>query len=182
MKTAVVVLISILLSFLALTPAPADISREHVTKTGPSERLHENPPANIASRTEAIVDAIWAQDYDAFLEAAVSPDTLEPGYVANDEKHFKEIVKAFRTFYRGDLRTMRHPPKWPSPDAERVWVRVSVERQNSSTVRGQFILIFDPHSWALERVTLNRYHHADLPDPEPEFHNDIIRDRPAPAQ
>ncbi|MEM7143952.1 MAG: hypothetical protein AAF591_02375 [Verrucomicrobiota bacterium] len=77
---------------------------------------------------------------------------------------------------------MRHPPKWPSPDAKHVWVRVSLVSLDNPKVRGQFILIFDPNDWSLHRIALNRYDHMALPDPDPDSYpqNDIIRDRKAP--
>lgn len=155
-----------------------EISRKHVLRTGPTERLVEDFPADTAVRTEALVDAIWAKDFDAFLEAAASPID---GEARVDEQDFEEIVRKFSVFYRGDLRTMRHPPKWPTPDADRPWIRVSVQRLNSKNVRGQFLFIFGGESWGLERVTLNRYQHADLPPPEQEDPADIIRDREQPG-
>ncbi|MEM7014504.1 MAG: hypothetical protein AAF585_23835, partial [Verrucomicrobiota bacterium] len=165
--------------FLAViaTSSVAEISRDHVLKTGPTERLVENPPADIAERSEAIIDAIWEKDNELFVSAAAGPESGRLGFVAKSKDGLEEIIREFRNFYRGDLRTMRHPPKWPTPDAKRPWVRVSVQRMNNAKVRGQFILIFSGDDWALERVTLNLYNHLDLPAPEPEIADDIIRDR-----
>lgn len=166
-----------LLLILLCAPVWAEISRKHVQRTGPSERLVENPPADIAARSEAIIDAIWEKDYESFVLAAAAPKSSRVSRIAESEEGLEKIVREFRKFYEGDLRTMRHPPKWPSPTAKRPWVRVSVQRLENDKVRGQFILIFSGEDWALEHVTLNIYNHADLPSPDLEIENDIIRDR-----
>lgn len=162
-------------------PAFSEISRDHVLRTGVTERLVENPPENIAARAEAIIDAIWSNDHEAFVLAAAAPETSRLSQLATTAAGLEKIVKEFREFYPGDLRTMRHPPKWPTPTAERPWVRVSVQRLDKGKVRGQFILVFSGEDWALEHVTLNLYAHADLPSPDPDDEADIVRDRQSVA-
>lgn len=67
-------------------------------------------PKPLDQRREAILDALWNSDKNAFYELARSPITYDGGLVSQT---FEEISRELRKVDRRPLRTERHHPIYP---------------------------------------------------------------------
>ncbi len=162
------------------------LRRQWINKHGPSEVLAPYP-AELEARREAILDAIWNEDEEAFNELVKSPITGE-GELQNQK--FSKIARDLRKMDRWPLRSMRcHPVTAKNPEImASVWSfhqLMTLPATNKTPRRGNINLIFRPEDWSLAFVRVNWFDNDNvnlLPRPESLLENDPVVDRKAPAE
>lgn len=159
-------------------------SRDSIARLGITEWFVEKP-AGLDDRVEAIIDAIWKDDEETFLELALSPLTGEGGLVNQD---FRDISREFRRYRSDGLRTLRaHPIRAVRDESvePNVWVRLQWMTLPGSRIRtparGNLLLIFDKNDYSLSFVRFNPFKNSSrvsaLPYPDERLPNDPVRDR-----
>ncbi len=146
-------------------------------------------PQGLDERREAILDAIWRRDREAFQQLATSPTTGKDGRAY---LNFDEICRQFDRYRDEGFRTMRHHPIKPVKTEEKtsVWCRhqwMTLPTGGTSVPkRGNLNLIFNPTDFSLMYVRFvafsNSGHINVLPYPSSLIDNDPVRDRTPVAE
>ncbi len=172
--------------YLGVPRSSGILKRWWVFKHGPSEILAPYP-AELDARREAILDAIWSEDEDAFNDLVKSPITGE-GKLQNQK--FSKIANELRKMDRWPLRTMRsHPVMAKNPEMRgSVWSfhqLMTLPAENKTPRRGNLNLIFREDDWSLAFVRVNWFDNDKvnlLPRPESLIADDPVVDRDAPVE
>lgn len=169
-----------------VTGASSILKRWWVNKHGKSEELVPFP-ADLDERSEAILDAIWNDDEDAFSELVKSP-TTGGGKLTNQK--FSKITSELRKMDRWPLRTMRsHPVIVPTPrkvmTVKTMHQLMMLPAHSKTPRRGNINLIFRQEDWSLAFVRVNWFDNDKvnlLPQPYSSIENDPVVDRGVPVE
>lgn len=143
--------------------------------------------SDVDERREAILDAIWSEDEEAFTRLAKSPTTGKGGL---QNQKFSKIVSELKKMDRWPLRTMRSHPVMPADPTIVATITsfhqlMTLPAEDKTPRRGNINLIFRKDDWTLAFVRVNWFDDDRvnlLPRPDSSIGDDPVVDRGVPAE
>ncbi|MEM1294380.1 MAG: hypothetical protein AAGH89_03380 [Verrucomicrobiota bacterium] len=159
---------------------PYTIRRDQKSPGSSNEPITNSPI--VQARATRIVDALRADDYEAFLAAAAShtDGSLCTHFTLG---HFNEMVEILETYIIHPIRIMNgrlYQSKRANPKTRySMWIFLSCEQFGEGLISGGINLGFDYQTHVLKSVFLrpdDGYRSFHLPDPDPTLEKDPVRD------